>query len=183
MCKEYLTIENEPWETAFLSGAVDVLAERLDDILDYPNDIAADVFYVKDNDMSLLNDTVKKRLRYYCRQTDDDDLKNAIETLDLRLREVKTDVHSFICEKLGRSHYCSSDKLDKLSEEVKVFLDHMRRYLKEPLCIYEQADRLANGFIDETSETLGYVYLYVGFEYFFISYKDHLVFILLGTVE
>lgn len=59
MSKEHLTIENEPWDAAFHAGIADVLSHRLDSILDYPNNICADIFYVKENDLSLLNDSIK----------------------------------------------------------------------------------------------------------------------------
>ena len=186
MSKEYMSIENDSWETVFLAGAADVLSERLDSIMDYPNNVDADVFYVKDNDLSLLNDSVKRRLKYYkqynsavCGESDDDDPEDEINALDFHLTEVKTDVHSYICEKLRP--YCSSDKL---SDEVKNFLDYMSRRLKEPLCIYQPASMPRKpGFADKTDEILGYTYLYAGFEHFFISYKDHLVLFIIGSIE
>ena len=183
MSKEY----NEPWDTAFLAGAVDVLSQRLDGIMDYPNNIAVDIFYVRDNNLSLLNDSVKERLKYYYRGNngffgdgDDEDWEKEIDALDFQLTEVEKDAHSFICETLGH-YYCTSDKL---SDEVKFFLEYMRRYLKEPLCIYQPASMpWKPGFVDINSEILGHAYLYVGFEYFFISYKDHFVLFILGSVE
>ena len=172
MSKDHLTIENEPWEAAFYAGIVDVLSDRLDGILDYSNNVEADVFYFKGNDLSLLNDFVKKRLLYYGRR-DSDVWKDGINALDFQLKEVQTDVNKYLYEKL--KPYCSNDKL---AEEISGFIGYLSRTLKKPLCIYEPI-----GMRDKNIDTLGEIYLYYAWDYFFISFKDYLVLLVIGSLE
>lgn len=172
MSKEYLTIENEPWEAAFYTGAADVLSKRLDGILDYSDNVGSDVFYVKENDLSLLNDVVKKRLLYYVQQGDEA-MEDEINALNFQLKEVQTDVNKYLCEKL--KPYCSNDKL---AEEINGFIGYLSRTLKKPLCIYEPI-----GMRDKNIDTLGEIYLYYAWDYFFISFKDYLVLLVIGTIE
>lgn len=173
MSKDHLTIENEPWTAAFHAGIVDVLSKRLDSILDYPNNVYADVFYVKENDLSLLNDSVKKRLLYYVQEYGCEISEESIDAMNFQLKEVRTDVNNFLCEKL--KPYCSNDKL---ADEITGFINYLSRYMEKPLCIYEPI-----GMTDKNMETLGEVYLYVAWECFFISFKDYLVLLVIGSLE
>ena len=65
MSKDHLTFVNETGETAFLAGVVDVLSDNLQMVLDFSYAIDVDIFRVENNDLSHLNDSVKKRLLYY----------------------------------------------------------------------------------------------------------------------
>lgn len=65
MSKDYFLFESESGETAYMAGVVDVLSDNLGLCCKYGNALEADLFYVKDNDISLLNDAVKKRLHIY----------------------------------------------------------------------------------------------------------------------
>ena len=82
MSKDYLTFANETGTTAFLAGVVDVLSDNLQMILDFSYSLDVDIFYVEGNDLSLLNDSLKKRLlcykQYYGGNTSEDKI-NALD--------------------------------------------------------------------------------------------------------
>ena len=60
MSKEYWCFESESGETSFLAGVVDVLSDNLSlHCTDY-NTLDADVFYIPNQDISQLNEAVKK---------------------------------------------------------------------------------------------------------------------------
>ena len=63
--KEYWGFSGENGETAFLAGVVDVLSDELSLHIEYPWYVDADIFYVKDNDISKLNEAVKARMHTY----------------------------------------------------------------------------------------------------------------------
>ena len=100
MSKDHFTFVNETGATAFLAGVVDVLSDNLNMILDFSYDLDSDIFYVKDNDLSLLNNSVKKRLLCYKQYYGGNISEEKINTLDFQLIEMHTDVHHFICEQL-----------------------------------------------------------------------------------
>ena len=54
MSKDYCGFENETGETGFLAGVIDVISDNLGMVLDFAEALDADIFYVKDNDISLL---------------------------------------------------------------------------------------------------------------------------------
>ena len=183
MSKDLYNIESEPREAAFYSGALDVLAMRVEKLFDYGDSVDADIFYVRDNDLSLLNDSVKTRLKYYMRGTASPDDLDDIDSLDFKLTRTETDVHSFICEYFRP--YCSSDKL---SDTVKELLDYLSSKLGEPLCIYQQTSMMDQpkdrpAIIDKNCEIFGSFYFYYSWDHFFISYKDYMVAMILGTDE
>lgn len=177
MSKDHLTFINETGETAFLAGVVDVLSDKLQMVLDFSYAIDVDIFRVENNDLSLLNDSVKKRLLYYNKYYYDGLNNNIsddrINALNFQLTEINTDVHDFVCEQLKA--YCTNGKL---SEAVTEFLDDLNWHLQKPLCIYKP-DRMP----DKNIHTIGGMYLYDAWNYFFISYYDYLVLFVLGTDE
>jgi len=173
MSKDYCGFENETGETGFLAGIVDVLSDNLGMILDYSYALDADIFYVKDNDISLLNDSVKKRLHDYKQKYGLTVPEEKIDILDFQLKEINTDVYNFICSQMKK--YSSNDRL---SDEVSNFLNDLNWYLQKPVCIYAPET-----MPDKNIDTLGRIYLYMAWNYFFISYYDYFVLLVFGTVE
>ena len=80
--------------------------------------------------------------------------------MDFQLTEINIDIHSFVSEQLKA--YCSRDKL---SDAVQEFLDDLSWHLQKPLCIYKP-----KRMPDKNVHTLGEIYLYDAWNYFFISY-------------
>ena len=173
MSKDYLTFANETGTTAFLAGVVDVLSDNLQMILDFSYSLDVDIFYVEGNDLSLLNDSLKKRLLFYKQYYGGNTSEDKINALDFQLTEINTDIHSFVSEQLKA--YCSSDKL---SDAVQEFLDDLSWHLQKPLCIYKP-----KRMPDKNVHTLGEIYLYDAWNYFFISYYDYLILFVIGTNE
>ncbi len=173
MSKDYWLFEKETGDIGFLAGVVDVLSDNLGMLLDYAYALDADVFFVKDNDMSLLNDSVKKRLHYYNIRYGLHISEKEIDALDFELIKSDADPEKVLCDFI--SNY--SSKKDVL-QGVKEFFTDLNWYLQKPLCIYNPV-RLPDHNID----VLGSVYLYMAWDYFFIAYYDYLVLFVLGTVE
>ena len=65
MSKDYYLFENENGKTAYLAGVVDVLSDNLSLICDFAADFDSDIFYMKDNNLALLENSIKKRLYSY----------------------------------------------------------------------------------------------------------------------
>ena len=120
MGKDYYLFECEKGDTAFLAGVVDVLSGNLGRYVKFGSAIDADIFYVKDNDISLLSDTVKKRLHTY---NDKEGLNipyEKIQNIDFHLKEVKADVRNVLYGSL-ESHYSK----EMLSDKVTEFLESL----------------------------------------------------------
>ena len=162
MSKEHTDFINETGEVGFLAGIVDVISDNLEIILDFGYSLDADIFYIKNNDISLLNNTIKKRLKYYNKNLGNTVSEEKINALDFQLEELKTDVHKFICNQMKQ--YSSSNKL---SNEINKFLAVLNWHLQKPLCIY-----LPSKMPDKNIHTLGKIYIYDAWNYFFISYYD-----------
>ena len=173
MSKDYCGFENETGETGFLAGVVDVISDKLGMVLDFAEALDADIFYVKDNDISLLNDSVKKRLHHYNQKYSCNVPEEKIDALDFQLKEIEADIPSFVYSQMKQ--YSSNDAL---SDEVNKFLDNLNWYLWNPLCIYSPIK-----MPDKNVHTLGKIYLYEAWNYFFISYHNYLVLLIFGTVE
>jgi len=67
----------------------------------------------------------------------------------------------------------------KLKKAVKDFFQNLNWYLQKPLCIY----RPCSQYPDKILNILGPVYLYMVFDYFFISYDEYMVLFIFGTTE
>ena len=177
MSKDYLAFVNETGETAFLAGVVDILSDNLQMILDFSYAVDVDIFRVENNDRSHLSDSVKKRLlyynKYYYKGLNNNISEDKINALNFQLTEINTDVHKFICEQLKA--YCSGDKL---SDAITEFLNNLNWHLQKPLCIYKP-ERMP----DKNIDILGKTYMYVAWNYFFISYYDYFVLFIIGTDE
>ena len=174
MSKDHFLFVEERAETAYLAGAVDVLSDRLEMCCEYGNALDADVFYVKDNDLSVLDDAVKKRLHSYKDKWGLRIPESRIDSICFDLKKVRSsDVKSVLCGAL--ENYCVKEKL---SNEADEFLSSLRWYLQEPLGIYVPAH-----LPDRNIDVLGDIYLYTAWDYFFIDYYDYLVLIIIGTVE
>lgn len=173
MSKNHLAFVNETGKTAFLAGVVDVLSDNLQIVLDFSYAIDIDIFYIKDSNLSLLNDSVKKRLLCYKQYDGFNISEDKINALNFKLTKINTDVHDFICEQL--KSFCSDDNL---SDAINEFLNDLNWYLQKPLCIYKP-ERMP----DKNIDILGGTYMYVAWNYFFISYYDYLVLFVLGTDE
>jgi len=173
MSKDYYLFENENGKTGFLAGAVDVLSDDLQMILNYTEAFDADVFYVPDNNLSLLNDSVKKRMLEYKNKYSLPVSEVKINSIDFQLEEIQTDVYEYVYSQMKR--YSSSEKL---SDKVKEFLDSLEWYLQKPVCIYA-----SKRMPDKNINVLGKIYCYEAWNYFFISYYDYYVLMIFGTDE
>ena len=173
MSKEYYGFENARGETGFLAGVVDVISDELGMVLDFGYALDADIFYIKDNDTMLLNDSVKRRMHCYNQRYGCNIPVEEIDSIDLKLDEIKTDVGVFVLQQI--KEYSSSDKL---SDEVREFLSTLSWHLQESLCIYTPAKMK-----DKNVGILGKIYLYEAWKYFFISYDEYMVLLIFGTTE
>ncbi len=173
MCKEYWGFEQETGGTGFLAGVVDVLSANLGMLLDFPYAMEADIFYVKDNDVSLLNSAVKKRLHYYKEKYGCKTETDEINSLNFEL-----DKHEFVSDGglAGQIGTYSSSK--EISEKVDDFFRTLNWYLNKPLYVYEPKK-----LPDKNVNVLGEIYLSMAWHYFFISYYDYFVLFVFGTVE
>jgi hypothetical protein len=174
MSKEHGQLKDEDSETAFLVGVIDVLSDNLSLVGDYACALDADVFYIKGGDISLLNSAMKKRLRAYNEIGGYGVPYEKIESLNITLEKQDRVVDSsFLCDML--SGYSSSSKLGDAVEE---FLCSAEWHLGKPKCAYFPITKP-----DKDIDTLGRIYLYAAWKYFFISYSDYIVMIILGSVE
>ena len=173
MSKEYWSFEKETGETGFLAGVVDVLSDNLEMLLDFGYAMDADIFYIKDNDISLLNNSVKNRLYYYNEIYGCKIEKNEIDSINFEL-----DKHEFVSNKVlaGQISAYSSNK--EISKKVDEFFKTLNWYLNKPLYVYTPKK-----MHDKNVNVLGEIYLYMAWNYFFISYCDYFVLFIFGTVE
>ncbi|MCM1315073.1 MAG: hypothetical protein NC205_07800 [Prevotella sp.] len=172
MGKEYYCFENETGDTGFLAGVVDVLTCNLP-LCDFYYAFEADIFRIEDNDISDINNTIKKRLNYYNKRDGINLPEEYINGLNLQLEKVNTDDEKILCDTI--SQY-SSEK--DIPEKVGEFFRQLNWYLQEPTGIY-----VDKSFNHKNVEILGRVYLYMGFKYFFIAYDEWAVLFIVGTVE
>ncbi|MDE6520742.1 MAG: hypothetical protein K2K91_09875 [Ruminococcus sp.] len=173
MSKEYWGFEKETGGTGFLAGVVDVLSDNLEMLLDFPYAMEADIFYVKDNDISLLNDAVKNRLHYYNERYGCKIEKNEIDSIDFDL-----DKHEFVSDGGLAGHISSFSSSKEISEKVDDFFRTLNWYLNKPLYVYSPKK-----LPDKNINVLGGIYLSMAWVYFFVSYYDYFVLFIFGTVE
>ncbi|MDE6788307.1 MAG: hypothetical protein K2J47_03185 [Ruminococcus sp.] len=174
MSKEYWGFEKETGGTGFLAGVVDVLSDNLGMLLDFPYAMDADIFYVKDNDISLLNNLVKNRLHYYneiycCSKIE----KNKIDSINFDL-----DKHEFVSNGVLAGQINSYSSSKEVSEKVDDFFRTLNWYLNKPLYVYSPKK-----LPDKNVNVLGGIYLSMAWHYFFISYHDYFVLFIFGTTE
>ena len=172
MSKEYWGFENEDGSTAFLAGVVDVLSDNLSLACDYAVTLDADIFYVKEHDISLLNDSVKKRLHYYNKRYGLKIPKKKIDLIDFKLEKENCKIDDYL--KKVMSKYSSNPQMP---EKVDEFLQELNWHIQKPLGIYSPMRNDKNVYI------LGNIYLYMAWDYFFIEYDDYMVLVIFGTVE
>ncbi|MDE6426627.1 MAG: hypothetical protein K2K89_10920 [Ruminococcus sp.] len=173
MSKEYWGFENETGDTGFLAGVVDVLSDNLSMLCDFRYAFDADIFRIEDNDISKINETIKKRLNYYNKRDGGNLTEKYINGLNLQLEKVNNDAEKILCDTI--SQY-SSEK--DIPEKVGEFFRQLNWYLQNPTGIY-----VDKSFDLKNLEILGRVYLYMGFNYFFIAYDEWVVLFIVGTVE
>lgn len=172
MSKEYWGFENEKGDTAFLAGVVDVLTNNLPHC-DCGYTFEADIFQVEDNDISHINDTIKKRLHYYNKRYGGNLTVEYIDGLDLQLQKLNANPEKILCD-IFSSYSSAKD----ITEKVEEFFRCLDFYIQKPTGVYTA--KYSNR---KNIEILGKVYLWIGFEYFFIAYDEWTVLFIFGTVD
>ena len=175
MSKDYCGFSNEDGETAFLAGVVDVLSDELSMFLDYANALDADIFHVEDNNISLLNDAVKKRLhsykdKYGCSSIITDE---KIDAIDIQLQKSYLSADAALLDYMKKN----SDKKE-IEKAVSEFLCNLKWYLGEPIGVYTPVRKN-----DKNIEVIADLYLGIAWDYFFIEYNQYFVMIVFGTSE
>lgn len=188
MRKESWNFENETGQTAFLAGVVDCLSDYLSCICDWDIAFDADIFYIKYNDYTLLNDEIKKRLYQYhkyiggywdpvAEKLISDITTQDIDRLDFKLESVNTDIKEYLCKIFSK--YSSSSSSEDISAKIEGFLSDLNWHLGKPICVYETSEDT----FKKNLYVLGQMYLYIAFDYFFIAYDEYVVLFIFGTVE
>lgn len=175
MSKDYCGFSNEGGETAFLAGVVDVLSDELSMFLDYAYALDADIFHVEDNNISLLNDAVKKRLhsykdKYGCSSIITDEKTDAI---DIQLQKSYLSADAALLDYMKKN----SDKKE-IEKAVSEFLRNLKWYLGEPIGVYTPVRKN-----DKNIDVISDLYLGIACDYFFIEYNQYFVMIVFGTSE
>lgn len=173
MSKEYWSFEKETGETAFLAGVVDVLSDNLEMLLDFGYAMDIDIFHIKDNDISLLNNSVKNRLHFYNEKDGCKIEKNKIDSISFEL-----DKYNFVSSEYLAGQISSYSSSKEISEKVDEFFRRLNWYLNKPFYVYTPKK-----MPDKNVNVLGEIYLYMAWNYFFISYYDYFVLFIFGTVE
>lgn len=174
MSKDYYLFENESGKTSYLAGVVDVLSDNLTMLCDFGYAFEADIFFVENNDFSLLNNSIKKRLNAYNPFYGNNISKNDIDDLDFKLKAVDCDIKKYLYDVFSR--YSGSKDLHEKTDE---FLRSLNWYLQKSVCIYVPDKESSTRIYD----ILGNIYLYMAFEYFFIAFDEYVVLLIFGTVE
>jgi len=173
LSKDYYQFKNEKGDIAFLIGLVDYLSDRLSLICDFGYTLEADVFAVSDQDLSLLSESVRKRVYLYSEQTGNFD-KDTISNIDFDLKKMDgTDVVDYMYAKMKT--YSSSSAL---LEEIEEFFSTLRWQLGHPIGIYEPVQ-----MPDENITILSNVYISLAWDYCFIEYDGFVVMVIWGTAE
>lgn len=175
MSKDFGDFKCEKGDIAFLAGVVDVISDRLSLLCDYAYTLEADIFPLENNDFSLLNDSIKKRLHHYNEQCGGSNVSNKeIDSLDFCLEKLEiNDLANYLH---GIIKFYSSNS--NISEEVDEFLHTLCWQLQQPLGVYAPIK-----LPDKNVDVLGKIYLYLAWKYFFISYNNYVVLLIFGTVE
>jgi len=179
MSKDYFLFEEEPGEIAYMAGVIDILSGIFTDVCDFGNAYGADIFYLKDNDISFLNDTIKNRLKRYNIKEGLNIPEQDIEHLNFKLRTVNADVKEYLYDAFSGYSSNKTISAQNLHKKIDEFFFELDWYLQKPICIYEP---VKESFF-KTRDVLGRIYLYMAFRYFFIAYDSWLVLFIFGTVE
>ena len=177
MAKDYELFEGELGESAFMAGIVEILADWLLPLCANFYAFEADIFFVQENNLSLLDKEVKRRLLKLRKQQQTPHIsEQEIERLKFTLNPVDTDVRQYVCDAFSRF---SKEEAKNISANVHGFFANLSYYLREPLRIYE-------GDMDSKNEILkilGDMYMAFAFEYFFIAYDEWILLFMFGTFE
>lgn len=101
MSKDYFCFESESGKISFLAGVIDVLSDNLSIHCNDFNTMDADIFYIPNQDISLLNDAVKKRVHSYYSLLGGLNKPDTIEKLDFRLTKVDSDPAKYIIKNVS----------------------------------------------------------------------------------
>lgn len=173
MSKEYWCFESESGETSFLAGVVDVLSDNLSlHCTDY-NTLDTDVFYIPNQDISQLNEAVKKRMRSYYSMLGGLNTPEKIEALDFHLIRKDCEPSQYIIDSVKEL-----SKSDAAKEAIKEFVRELEWHLQKPICIYEPTH-----MTDKNLAVLELGYIGIAWRYFFIAFEDYMVLMIIGTSE
>lgn len=173
MSKDYSCFESESGKTSFLAGVIDVLSDNLSIHCNDFNTMDADIFYIPNQDISLLNDVVKKRVRSYYSLLGGLNKPDTIEKLDFRLTKVDSDPAKYIMKNVSEFQKNSTAK-----QAVDNFLFELDWHLQKPICIYEPIRTP-----DKNINILGRAYGLIAWRYFFVAYEEYMVLLIFGTDE
>lgn len=175
MSKEYYAFKDEIGKTAFLAGVVDVMSDRLSRVCDFSYDFDADIFYIPDNDFSLLDNSVKKRLSVYNQYIENSCINQKdIDNIHFELEKIEEDITGYVYKSF--QDYSSNPNL---KEKIDEFFSDLNWHLQKPICIYKPSSKCSN----EICNILGHIYLYLAFNYFFIAYDEYMILFVFGTTE
>ena len=173
MSKEYCCFEYESGQTSFLAGIVDVLSDNLSIYCSDFNTMDADIFYIPNQNVTLLNNAVKNRVRRYYSLLGGLNKPEIIEKLDFRLTKVNIDPAKYMTEIIPEFQKNSTAK-----QAINDFLFTLEWHLQKPICIYEPIQTPDNNI-----NILSRAYLYIAWRYFFIAYDEYMVLLIFGTDE
>lgn len=173
MSKEYWNYRDEDGETAYLAGALDVLSDRLSMYFDSHYTMDADIFRIRNNDISLLGDAVRRRLHSFLPEgihlTGEE-----IDRLEFHLK--KSVPENWYTMLDGAVSGFASHPERKAG--VKEFLDALSWYLQKPQAVYSP-ERMP----DRARDILGAGYWLLPIDYFFLAFDEYMVLILIGSAE
>ena len=174
MSKEYFCFESESGETAFLAGVVDALSDDLSlHCVDF-HTLDADVFYAPGQDISLLNEAVKKRLRSYYSTLGGLNRPEEIEKLDL-----SNLVRSKVSPSFDQAGFIPELRNDKAAKDAEAsFLRELIWHLGKPVCCFYPPH-----LPDKNVEIMGVAYMSFSWHYFFIAFEEYIVLMIFGTCE
>lgn len=142
-------------------------------ICDYGYNLTADIFYIKNNDISYINSSVKRRLSCYNTENENRVPKETIDALDFQLKKSDADVKCYLQAMIEK--VSSNPNASKQTDE---FLRELECYIQKPFCVYEPVKKA-----DRNIDVLGKIYLGMAWSYFFIAYDGYAVLFVFGTVE
>lgn len=173
MSKDHCCFESESGETAFLAGVVDVLSDNLSlHCIDH-NTLDADIFYVPNQDVSQLNEAVKKRMRSYYSLLGGLNKPEKIETLNFHLIRRDCEPAQYLIDTVKEL-----SKSDAAKDAIKEFVRELEWHLQKPICIYEPTHTP-----DKNLAVLELGYIGIAWRYFFIAFEDYMVLMIIGTSE
>ncbi|MDE5855202.1 MAG: hypothetical protein K2H19_09110, partial [Ruminococcus sp.] len=86
--------------------------------------------------------------------------------------------HEFVSNKVLAGQISAYSSSKEISKKVDEFFKTLNWYLNKPLYVYTPKK-----MPDKNVNVLGEIYLYIAWNYFFISYYDYFVLFIFGTVE